>query len=124
MSQVPPLSETKRKLLEQYLNQGRAATVDQGSIIIPRPSGEPVPLSLSQEQLWLRERTAPGIPLLYNECVTVRMLGPLEVPALEESLAEIIRRHEIWRTSYDTRNGQPVQVVQPAQKKFQLPLLD
>src|SRR5258708_8407873 len=118
MSQVPPLSETKRKLLEQYLNQGRAATVDRGSIIIPRPSGEPVPLSLSQEQLWLRERTTPGTPLLYNECITVRMPGALDVPALERSVAEIIRRHEIWRTSYDTRNGQPVQIIHPAPEQL------
>src|SRR5258708_335011 len=124
MSQTPPLSETKRKLLQQYLSQGRAQTVDHRSIISPRPLGEPVPLSLSQEQLWLRERAAPGSPLLYNECITVRMPGPLEVPALERSVAEIIRRHEIWRTSYDTRNGQPVQIIHPAPEQLRLPLLD
>ncbi len=119
-----PLSEAKRKLLEQYLSQGRTKTAGQGVSIPPRPSGELVPLSLSQEQLWFRERTTPGIPLLYNECVTVRMPGSIEVPVLERSLAEIIRRHEIWRTSYDTRNGQPIQIIQPAPEQVRLPLLD
>jgi hypothetical protein len=119
-----PLSAAKRKLLEHYLSQGGTKTADQAAGIRPRPSGELVPLSLSQEQLWFRERTTPGIPLLYNECVTVRMPGLIDVPALERSLAEIIRRHEIWRTSYDTRNGQPIQIIQPAPEQVRLPLLD
>jgi len=119
-----PLSEAKRKLLEQYLSHGRTKTADQSVGIPPRPSGELVPLSLSQEQLWFRERTTPGIPLLYNECVTVRMPGSIDVPVLERSLTEIIRRHEIWRTGYDTRNGQPIQIIQPAPEQVRLPLLD
>jgi surfactin family lipopeptide synthetase A len=119
-----PLSEAKRKLLEQYLSQSRTKALDEGAVIPPRPSGEPAPLSLSQEQLWLRERTTPGIPALYNECITVRMPGPLEIPALERSVTEIIRRHEIWRTTYDTRNGQPVQIIHPAPDGVRLPLLD
>src|SRR5258707_1352947 len=105
MSNAPRLSESKLKLLDKYLGQGRLRTMNQGSVIAPRPSGEPVPLSLSQEQLWLRERTTPGIPLLYNECVTVRIPGAVNIPILERSLVEIIRRHEIWRTNYDTKNG-------------------
>jgi hypothetical protein len=119
-----PLSEAKRKLLEQYLSQGRIKSAGQAVGIPPRPPGELVPLSLSQEQLWFRERTTLGVPPLYNECVTVRMPGSIEVPVLERSLAEIIRRHEIWRTTYDTRNGQPIQIIQPAPEQVRLPLLD
>jgi hypothetical protein len=52
------------------------------------------------------------------------MEGPLEVPLLERSLAEIIRRHEIWRTSYDIRNGLLVQVVHPAVREMRLPVVD
>jgi hypothetical protein len=52
------------------------------------------------------------------------MAGTLDLSILERSLAEIIRRHEIWRTTYDIRNGQPVQVVHPAPGTVRLPTLD
>lgn len=60
---------------------------------------------------------------MHNECVTVHMHGPLNVPALEASFNEIIRRHEAWRTTFENRDGQPVQVVHAA-TPVQLPVLD
>jgi hypothetical protein len=41
------------------------------------------------------------------------MLGPLDSDVLERSFNEIIRRHEVWRTSFETKSGQPVQIVHP-----------
>jgi len=41
------------------------------------------------------------------------MLGPLDSDVLERSFNEIIRRHEVWRTSFETKAGQPVQIVHP-----------
>jgi hypothetical protein len=41
------------------------------------------------------------------------MVGPLEPDVLERSFNEIIRRHEVWRTSFETKAGQPVQIVHP-----------
>src|SRR5207245_10942362 len=104
-----------------YLEWGSARTFLAPRLITPRRSDEPAPLSLSQEQLLLRERRVPGIRPLYNECITLRMSGPLDVCVLERSLTEIIRRHEIWRTSYETRNGRAVQVVHPAPEEARLP---
>jgi hypothetical protein len=66
-----------------------------------------------QEQLYLRELEFAGNPPLYNECVTVHMLGPLDPDVLERSFNEIVRRHEVWRTSFETKSGQPVQIVHP-----------
>lgn len=124
MRDVRGSSEAKRKLLDMYLRGGAAPAAVGRPAITRRPVGEPAPLSLSQEQLWLREKGAPGIPLLYNECIVVRMAGVLDVPVLERCLAEIIRRHEIWRTSYDSRNGRAVQVVHPAPDAVPLRPLD
>jgi hypothetical protein len=118
-----PLSEAKLRLLQRYLSGSVSQTVAASRPITPRPSGEPALLSLSQEQLVLRESSMADIPPLYNECITLRMEGPLEVALLERSLAEIIRRHEIWRTSYDLRNGRLVQVVHPA-CEMRLPMVD
>ena len=117
------LSEAKQRLLEKY-QRGRIATGSVAPLIAPRPPGEPVPLSLSQEQLVFREQSKPGIPPLYNECITLRMEGSLDVPILERSLAEIIRRHEIWRTSYETRGGQQVQMVHRPPNEIHLSVID
>lgn len=117
------LSEPKRKLLEKYLSGHLTQEAAQLQAITPRPPRESAPLSLAQEQLWHRMQVA-GIPPLYNESITISWSGPLDVAVLERSLAEIIRRHEIWRTSYDTVNGTPVQVIHPAPSSFPLPVVD
>jgi hypothetical protein len=116
------LSEAKRRLLERYLQQGSAESAP--ATIPTRPRDQTAPLSLSQEQLWLRETNIPGIPPLYNECVTIRMAGRLDVRVLESSLLEVIRRHEIWRTSYEVRDGEPVQVVHTPPSEVSLPVFD
>lgn len=122
---IAPLSEAKRRLLEKYLREGTATAATPSMLAItPRPSGEAAPLSSSQEQLWLRETSMQGSSSLYNECITLRMAGSVDVPALERSFAEIVRRHEICRTSYDIRNGQPVQLVHPYSDEVRLPVLD
>jgi hypothetical protein len=43
----------------------------------------------------------------------MRLRGPLDVAALEASLHEICTRHETLRTTFGTRDGEPVQIVGP-----------
>ncbi len=71
--------------------------------------GEP-PLSFAQERLWFLDRLEPG-SALYNLPAAVELRGRLSVPALAASLAAITARHEILRTSYGERDGQPLAVV-------------
>ncbi len=120
MAELAILSDAKRRLLQKYLRGEMAAGSDA---IVARRENRPTPLSLAQEQLWRRSRV-PGIPALYNESITVRRSGALEVAALERAMAEVIRRHEIWRTSYGTLDGEPVQVVHPAPATFPLAVAD
>src|ERR1700687_2504281 len=109
MQGLSQLSDAKRVLFDRF-SQGR---VSSGPKIGRRPQGGPAPLSLVQEHPYSRELEFAGNPPLYNECVTVRMLGPLDPDVLERSFNEIIRRHEVWRTSFETKAGQPVQIVHP-----------
>ena len=51
------------------------------------------------------------------------LTGDLRVSALEQSLSEILRRHEILRTTFVTENDQPVQMIAPP-GTFTLPLID
>lgn len=123
MTEVESLSENKRALLDRYLRGQVPPAITQSHAMKRRPPGQPVPLSVTQEQLWHRSQQN-GIPPLYNEVIIVRRSGALDIPALERSLAEIVRRHEIWRTSYDTLNSAPIQVIHPAPELFTLPLVD
>jgi hypothetical protein len=109
MQGLSQLSDAKRVLFDRY-SKGR---VSSGPKIERRPQGVPVPLSLVQEQLYFRDLEFAGNAPLYNECVTVRMLGPLDPDVLLRSFNEIIRRHEVWRTSFETKAGQAVQIVHP-----------
>ncbi|MBZ5679772.1 MAG: amino acid adenylation domain-containing protein [Acidobacteriia bacterium] len=104
------ISEKKRKQLEAYLHLhvGEAPAPP----VARRQPGTAAPLTFSQQQLWLHAQLAPGTPV-YNEPFTVHRTGPLDVEVLEKSFTEIIRRHEAWRTSFSTVDGEPVQVVHP-----------
>ncbi len=80
---------------------------------IPRLSGNTAPLSFAQQQIWLHTQLVPEIPI-YNEPVTIRRDGPLDVAVLERALTEIVRRHQAWRTTFTLVNGEPAQVILPA----------
>jgi amino acid adenylation domain-containing protein len=118
MANTPGLSDIKRTLLEKYLN-GKPVATSVGR----RPSSKFCPLSFSQEQVWLHTQMAGDIPL-YNESITVHRHGPLDIRLLERCLVEIIRRHEIWRTTFDVVDGKPVQVIHSAPTEFRLPFED
>lgn len=124
ISNATVLSEAKSKLLEKYergeLSQSQSAV----NPIKRRPAGEHPPLSLVQEQVWLRDFSMSGVPLFYNESVTMHRMGPLDVPVLERVFTEIIRRHEIWRTTFDVVDGHPVQVIHPEPSLVRVPLVD
>ena len=49
----------------------------------------------------------------YNIAWSIRITGQPDKDALERSLNEIVRRHEILRTTFDVVEGQPVQIISP-----------
>ncbi|WP_293092302.1 non-ribosomal peptide synthetase [Moorena sp. SIOASIH] len=81
-----------------------------------------IPLSFAQEQLWFITQLAPEAPL-YNETFTIDLGEAIDIPALEASLTELIRRHEILRTTYPVVNGLPIQEIHPP-SAFTLPVID
>ncbi|OLE14446.1 MAG: hypothetical protein AUI36_39020 [Cyanobacteria bacterium 13_1_40CM_2_61_4] len=72
-----------------------------------------LPVSSGQKRLWFLEQFQPGNPL-YNVPVSVRLEGPLDTTALEQAVNQVVRRHEILRTCFDRRQGEPVQIVAPS----------
>jgi amino acid adenylation domain-containing protein len=80
------------------------------------------PLSFAQERLWFLDRLQPGTAI-YNIPLAWRLSGPLNVPALEWALGEIVRRHEALRTTFYEVDGAPVAAIAPV-SDFILPVED
>lgn len=80
------------------------------------------PASFAQQRLWFLDQLVPGASL-YNVPMLFRLQGRLNLPALEQSFNEIVRRHEVLRTTFDTVEEQLVQVIAP-KLKLSLPLVN
>jgi amino acid adenylation domain-containing protein len=90
---------------------------------VPRDAGEAgTPLSFAQEWMWLIDHLDPEGSGL-NSPLPVRLRGDLDSRALESALAEVVRRHEVLRTTFPVVGGRPVQRVEPA-APLALPRID
>jgi non-ribosomal peptide synthetase component F/acyl carrier protein len=90
--------------------------------VTPRPpDAEPV-LSFDQQRLWLEDQLRPGPR--YNVHGRRRLLGPLDVAALERSIRAILIRHEALRTRFPVVDGRPVQWVDDADEDWRIQFED
>jgi amino acid adenylation domain-containing protein len=124
MNEMTNAADLRRQLMERML-RGEAtptATEKQPDPILPRDPARALPLTREQNQLWLHAQMAPDMPL-YNESITIHRRGAYDHRALEMALTEIVRRHEIWRTSFHEHDGELSQRV-AAPFAIRLPLLD
>lgn len=78
-----------------------------------RSRTELVHVSGMQRGLWLINRAEPG-SAAYNVAMALRLSGHLDVAALTQATVDLSRRHEALRTVYPMINGEPVQVIMPA----------
>lgn len=80
--------------------------------IIPVPRDQPLPLSYSQQRMWLMHRLAPQ-STAYNMPFASRQMGRLNKAALRRTIDAICSRHEAFRTTFTMRGDGPVQVIHP-----------
>lgn len=80
------------------------------------------PASFAQRRFWFLDRLMPGA-CAFNLPSAYRIRGRLDVPALERTFSEIVRRHEILRTTFKEVNGEPSQIIADPQP-VRLPVLD
>jgi amino acid adenylation domain-containing protein len=90
-------------------------------VLSPGLAGAASPLSFAQQRLWFLDRLQPG-SRAYNMPLDLRLSGPLRPAVLQRSLAEVVRRHAAFRTTFHGASD-PVQVVRPA-AGWTLPLID
>src|SRR5262245_47358143 len=89
-----------------FLRQAVQQVAPNGPPLVRRLANSSGQMSFAQEGLWLLEQIAPGNPA-YNIAAALRLTGALNIAALEQSLAAIVRRHETLRCTFPTAAGKP-----------------
>ena len=94
----------------------------QAPPIKPVPRSGNLTLTFAQERLWFLDQLQPDSSI-HNMRAAFLLKGSLNVAVLEQSLSEIVRRHEILRTTFTSVDGMPVQVISP-NIDLKLPVID
>jgi amino acid adenylation domain-containing protein len=102
----PTVSRLAR-IVEQTLDQGTAPSAPP---LVSIHRDAPLPASFAQQRLWFLDQLEPG-RASYHIPAAVKLVGRLDIPALERALNEVIRRHEVLRTTLIADRGIPRQVI-------------
>ncbi|MCA1568554.1 MAG: condensation domain-containing protein [Acidobacteria bacterium] len=101
------LSNEKRLLLSRALS---SAGLQRSSRIRKGDSSGWAPLSFAQERFWFLHHLDTSIGHC-NTPIAISLKGALVVDALKQALCEIVSRHEILRSIFTVRDGEPAQIV-------------
>jgi amino acid adenylation domain-containing protein len=85
-------------------------SVSPGAIVARGRDSNRSPLSFAQQRIWFAAQFAPS-SVAHNVIEGVRLSGKLSISALEQAVNEVIRRHDVLRTSFEVEDRQPIQVV-------------
>jgi amino acid adenylation domain-containing protein len=106
--------------LEEAMRAGGGRTPQPPLVAILRD--RPLPLSPAQQRLWFLDRLEPNNSI-YNLPAAVLLRGALDLSALTRALNEIVRRHEVLRTTFVAQEGRPAQFI-ASSLELELPLVD
>jgi amino acid adenylation domain-containing protein len=115
-------SPTVRGLSESVESSRASGYRSQAPPIKRAPRGADLPLSFAQERVWFLNELLPD-NISYYVPRAVRLVGNLYRELLEQSFTQLVRRHEILRTTFPAKNGRPVQVIHEPYR-VEIPLLD
>ncbi len=108
-------SPTVGTLAALISSQGRTARDEDAALKIvpvPRDREAALPLSFAQRRLWFLQQLEPDNPF-YNIPMALRLSGTLDTHALARTLCEVLRRHEVLRTTFSQQAGEPRQLIAP-----------
>ncbi|MGB8688992.1 MAG: amino acid adenylation domain-containing protein [Microcoleus sp.] len=87
-------------------------SISQPPDLVPVSRDGKLQLSFAQQRMWFLHQLDSSSPF-YNESLQIQIIGALNVTVLEQSVNEIIRRHEALRTTFPTIEGVPFQAIAP-----------
>jgi amino acid adenylation domain-containing protein len=102
----PTVSGLARQVEHALRNEQVTATLP----LVPVSRDQVLPLSFAQQRLWFLWQLEPD-STAYNVPSAWWVRGPLASHALEQSMREMIQRHEALRTSFSLQEEQPVQLI-------------
>ncbi|HMA79960.1 MAG TPA: condensation domain-containing protein, partial [Candidatus Binatia bacterium] len=105
----------KKSAILTLLNGGDPGPHSSAPSIPRLGDDEPAPLSFAQERLWFLEQLLPG-SAVFHLCRATRILGPLDLAALQSSVNDLVRRHDALRTGFLAIDGRPFQSLRPFKK--------
>ncbi|MCO6440621.1 MAG: amino acid adenylation domain-containing protein [Nitrococcus mobilis] len=105
------------------LEQARVEPHDDWPPLCAAARSATMPLSLSQQRLWLVDKLTGGTSSAYNMAAGLHLRGDLDASALHASLAYLMERHEVLRTAYPEVDGEAVAVV-AAEARLEMPYTD
>lgn len=97
---------------QEMISLLRPASAADVAVIPKADRKKPLQLSFTQQRLWFLDQMEPGV-ITYNMWTALILHGELDVDALERSLDEICRRHEVLRATFQVEAGVPHQVIDP-----------
>jgi amino acid adenylation domain-containing protein len=101
---------------------GAIRTLPRTPLVEGVDEGWVFPASIAQQRLWSLDQLIPDSPV-YNLPAVVRVIGKLDLEALQRSFSEIVRRHETLRTTFRRVDGQLMQFIAPP-RDVTLPVTD
>lgn len=96
--------------LAKIIEEDRDSLTQRGPAIRPVPRLASIPLSFPQERIWFIQQLDPT-NIAYTARVILQIAGPFDVAVFKRSLDELVRRHEILRTTFPTVDDLPVQLI-------------
>ncbi len=97
------------KSLSKYINESDREDYDE---ITKAPEALFYPLSHAQRRLWLNHQFSKT-KIAYNVPRAYVLNGILDKGALEKAFDETVKRHEILRTVFKIKEGDPCQIILP-----------
>ncbi|NET43358.1 non-ribosomal peptide synthetase [Okeania sp. SIO2B3] len=116
------LTEYKQEIINFLERSNQEKNIKQPPIKPIERNGNYQPLSFAQQRLWLQEKLGI-LSHAYNVPLTLHLKGKLQPIALQQSLNQLIIRHETLRTTFKEINDTPVQVIQ-SPFELELPEVD
>jgi amino acid adenylation domain-containing protein/non-ribosomal peptide synthase protein (TIGR01720 family) len=112
------LSPEKRAVLTRRLSADGARGTPLNAIT-RRPRDAVPELSYAQQRIWFLDQLVQGSSF-YVESSALHLHADIAVEVLKRSLNEVVRRHDILRTTFQEVDGRPIQVIAP---QLQIPLI-
>ncbi|NJM18316.1 MAG: amino acid adenylation domain-containing protein, partial [Richelia sp. SM1_7_0] len=115
------LAERKEDILA-FIRNNNVTDGSDRQLISKVPRKGNLPLSFAQQRLWFVEQLTQ-VSQVFDVPIIASLKGSLNIAALQCAINELVRRHEILRTSFTSVEGQPVQIVHPT-LSLSLPVVD